>query len=72
MPVLEKLPFVSHPRASLAPCFQSHTSVCSFQQVSKSAPSLRPLRPRNFKEQSLITNINLLIKYHTINIIALC
>ena len=54
MPAFEKLPSVSHPWASFAPCFQSHTSVCSFQQVSKSVPSLRPLRLRNFKEQSLI------------------
>ena len=53
MPAFEKLPSVSHPWASFAPCFQSHTSVCSFQQVPESAPSLRPLRLRNFKEQSL-------------------
>ena len=53
MPTVLKLPIVSHPWASFAPCFQSHTSVCSFQQVSESAPSLRPLRLRNFKEQSL-------------------
>ena len=53
MPTILKLPVVSHPWAYFVPCFQSHTSVCSFQQVPKSTPSLRPLRLRNFKEQSL-------------------
>ena len=58
MPAFEKLPYVSHPWASFASCFQSHTSVCSFQQVPKSAPSLRPLRLRNFKEQSLSSSFH--------------
>ena len=44
---------VSHPWASSSACLQSHTNVCSFQQANKSAPRLRPLRPRNFKEQAL-------------------
>ena len=58
MPAILKLPIVSHPWASFAPCFQSHTSVCSFQQVPEYAPSLRPLRLRNFMEQSLSHKYN--------------
>jgi len=48
-----KITSVSHPWAYFATCFQSHTSVCSFQQVTKSTPRMRPLRPRNFKGSDL-------------------
>ncbi len=55
-----KITSVSHPWAYFATCFQSHTSVCSFQQVTKSTPRLRPLRLRNFKECALIIFFSLL------------
>ena len=55
-----KITSVSHPWAYFATCFQSHTSVCSFQQVTKSTQRLRPLRLRNFKECALIIFFSLL------------
>ena len=57
-----KLHTDSHPWAPFAPCLQSHTSVCSFQQVTKSISRLRPLRGWNFKERALSAKIIIFIR----------
>ena len=45
--------WVSYPWPLLITCFQSHTGVCSLQQVIKIDSRLRPLRPQKFKERAL-------------------